>query len=187
MNHPAGKPRKLRADAQRNRERLLETAREAFKRDGAEASLDDIAKKSGVGSATLYRHYPTREALIEAVYHREVEKLGTLCDELMGSKPPMEALRFWMLTFADHVIEKQIIASALNEASYANPRKVIGGTIQRLTQRAIENGDLRRDTVALDLLWAMIGVLSKARDTEWQESTKRLIDLLLRGATNTEA
>ena len=176
----------MRVDAQRNRERLLQHAREAFRCDGAGASLNDIAKKAGVGSATLYRHYPTREALIEAVYHREVEELRVMGEELMTSKPPKEALRTWMLTFVDHVIEKHIIASALNEGAYASARVVIHGTVQRLTQRAIENGDLRRDTAAVDLLRALIGVLSMARDAESQDGAKRLVDLMLRGATNGE-
>ena len=180
---PANEPRKLRADAQRNRERLLETAREAFTNDGAEASLDDIAKKSGVGSATLYRHYPTRELLIEAVYQREVEKLGALGEELLASQPPLPALRTWMMTFVDHVIDKHIIASALNEAAYAKAGVIIQGTIERLARRAIEHGDLRDDTVPLDLLRAMIGVLHIKLGPDWQQSAKRLVDALLRGAS----
>ena len=178
----AGEPRRQRADARRNREKLLKAAREAFARDGAEASLDDIAKKSGVGSATLYRHYPTRELLIEAVYQREVEKLGALGAELLASKPPLEALRTWMMTFVDHVIEKHIIASALTEAAYANAGVIIQGTIERLARHAMENGDLRPDTVPLDLLRAMIGVLHIRRGSYWRESAKRLVDTLLRGA-----
>jgi len=183
LTHSAGAPRKLRADAQRNRERLLETARDAFARDGAEASLDDIAKKSGVGSGTLYRHYPTRNALIGAVCQREVEKLGALAGELLTLDPPIEALRTWMLTFVNHVIEKQIIASALDEAAYADASVIIQGSIQQLARRAIENGDLRNDTVPFDLLTAMIGVLHLGRGPALHESAKRLVDLLLRGAS----
>lgn len=183
MTNPAGQPRKLRADAARNRDRLLETAREAFAREGANASLDDIARKSGVGSATLYRHYPTRELLIEAVYQREVEKLGAVGAELLGSMPPLAALRTWMMTFVDHVIEKHIIASALNEAAYASASVVIQGTMERLARRAIDNGDLRPDTVPSDLLRAMIGVLHIRAGPDWRESAKRLVDILLRGAS----
>jgi AcrR family transcriptional regulator len=152
-------PPKLRADAQRNRERLLESAREAFARDGAEASLDDIAKQSGVGSATLYRHYPTRELLIQAVYQHQVEALAASGDDLVMSKPPKEALRCWMMTLVDHVLEKRIISSALNELAYANARVLIQGTMERIVQRAIESGELRGDTVPSDLLRAMIGIL----------------------------
>ena len=177
----------MRVDAQRNRERLVQQAREAFRRDGAEASLDEIAKRAGVGSATLYRHYPTREALIGAVYDREVEELRVLGEQLTTSKPPKEALRTWMLTFVDHVVEKHIIAAALNEGAYASARVVIFGTMQRLTQRAIENGDLRRDTAAVDLLRALIGVLHTTRDADSQASARRLVDLMLRGAAVGEA
>ena len=177
----------MRADARRNRERVLEAAREAFKREGADASLDDIAKRAGVGSATLYRHYPTREALIEAVYHREVEALGALGSELMSSDSPVEALRVWMLTFVDHVIDKQVIASALNETAYAHARVTIHGAVGRLTRRAIESGDVRDDTVAVDLLGALIGALQMGRGAEAHASARRLVDLLLRGATATQA
>lgn len=183
MTNPTGQPRKLRADAARNRDRLLEIAREAFAREGADASLDDIAKKSGVGSATLYRHYPTRELLIEAVYQREVEELGATGAELLVSAPPLAALRTWMMTFVDHVIEKHIIASALNEAAYADASVVVQGTMERLARRAIDNGDLRPDTVPLDLLRAMIGVLHIRAGPDWRESAKRLVDILLRGAS----
>src|ERR1700686_4717395 len=106
--------RKPRADAQRNRQRILEVAKEAFTRSGANASLDDIAKQAGVGPGTLYRHFPTRDSLIEAVYHTEAEKLAAAQRELSANLPPIEALRSWMLLFVDYIATKQIIASALN-------------------------------------------------------------------------
>src|ERR1700761_1569611 len=106
--------RKPRADAQRNRERILEVAKAAFARSGANASLDDIATRAGVGAGTLYRHFPTREALLEAVYHTEVAKLAAAERELSEKFPPVEALRAWMLLFVDYIAEKHIIAPALN-------------------------------------------------------------------------
>src|SRR6201988_2319218 len=109
--------RKLRADALRNRERVLEVAKSAFTRAGADASLDDIAKQAGVGPGTLYRHFPTRDALIEAVYHTEVEKLAAAQRELSANLPPIEALRAWMMLFVDYIATKQIIASALNSVA----------------------------------------------------------------------
>jgi AcrR family transcriptional regulator len=180
---PIDNPPKIRADALRNRERLLEAAREAFARDGAGASLDEIAKQSGVGSATLYRHYPTREALIQAVYHREVERLGSLGREFAASKPPAEALRCWMVTLVDHVVQKLVIAPALNEAAYADARVIIHETMQRLVQLAVENGDLRPDTMASDFLKVLIGVLQTGQGPDLHESAKRIVELLLRGAT----
>jgi AcrR family transcriptional regulator len=94
-------PRKPRTDAQRNRERILEVAKEAFTESGANASLDDIAKAAGVGAGTLYRHFPTRDALIEAVYRTEVEKLAAAEKKFSESLPPIGALRAWMLLFVD--------------------------------------------------------------------------------------
>src|SRR5271170_8471978 len=107
-------PRKPRIDAVRNRERILEAAKEAFTRSGANASLDDIAKEAGVGAGTLYRHFPSREALIEAVYRTEVEKLAAAERNFAEAMPPIEALRAWMLLFVDYIAAKQIIAPALN-------------------------------------------------------------------------
>src|SRR5690349_25092597 len=91
--------RKRRSGAQRNRERILEVAKEAFTRSGANASLDDIAKGAGVGAGTLYRHFPTRDALIEAVYRTEVEKVAAAEKRFSERLPPVEALRAWMLLF----------------------------------------------------------------------------------------
>ena len=87
--------RKPRSDARENRDRILEVAKAAFTRAGAEASLDDIAKQADVGPGTLYRNFPTRDALIEAVYHTEVEKLAAAQRELSANLPPIKALRAW--------------------------------------------------------------------------------------------
>src|SRR3569833_2529847 len=106
--------RKLRTDATRNRERILKVAKETITRHGAEASLDDIARQARVGTGTLYRHIPTRDALIEAVYHSEVEKIAAAGRRLAEQKPPIDALRAWMLLFVDHIAAKLIIAPALN-------------------------------------------------------------------------
>src|SRR6202045_2202578 len=106
--------RKPRTDAQQNRERILEVAKEAFTRSGADASLTEIAKQAGVGPGTLSRHFPTRDTLIEAVYHIEVEKLAAGQRELSGLLPPVEALRAWMMLSVDYIAAKHIIAPALN-------------------------------------------------------------------------
>src|SRR5580698_7749748 len=102
--------RKPRADAERNRDRVLEVAKEAFTRSGADASLDDIAKQAGVGAGTLYRHFPSREALIEAVYRTEVEKLAAAERNFAEAMPPIDALRAWMMLFVDYIAAKKIIA-----------------------------------------------------------------------------
>src|SRR5277367_4997304 len=114
---------KLRIDAQRNRERILEVAKQAFTRSGADTSLDDIAKQAGVGPGTLYRHFPTREELLVAVYRTEMEKLAAAEGKLTATLPPIEALRAWLLLFVDTVAAKQIIAPALNTL-VGDPKKV---------------------------------------------------------------
>src|ERR1700691_5091868 len=144
-------PRKPRTDAQRNRERILEVAKEAFTQCGANASLDDIAKEAGVGAGTLYRHFPTRDALIEAVYRIEVEKLAAAERKFSETMAPVEALRAWMLLFVDHIAAKQIIAPALNSVVggatklYEGSHGLVHGAIDALVKRAIKSGDIRRD------------------------------------------
>src|SRR3984885_9860842 len=141
--------RKLRTDAQRNRERILEVAKDAFSRSGADASLDDIAKQAGVGAGTLYRHFPTRDALIEAVYRSEVEKLAAAERKFTEAMPPVDALRTWMLLFVDHIAAKQIIAPALNSVVggpsklYEGSYGLVHGAIDTLVKRAIKSGAIR--------------------------------------------
>src|SRR6204780_3967024 len=107
MNRSKSAGRKPRADAQRNRERILEVAKLAFTRSGADTSLDDIAKEAGVGPGTLYRHFATREELLKAVYRAEVEKLAAAARTFAETRPPIEALRAWLLLFVDAVATKQ--------------------------------------------------------------------------------
>jgi AcrR family transcriptional regulator len=181
-------PRRLRADAQRNRERILEIAKKAFTRSGANISLDDVAKQAGVGAGTLYRHFPTRDALLEAVYRTEVEKLAAAEGEFSKTMPPVEALRAWMLLFVDYIAAKQIIAPALNTI-VGGPSKLfettsglILGAIQALVDRAIESGDIRSDLDPLDLLRALVGVSNVASVPEWPQSAKRLVEILILGS-----
>jgi AcrR family transcriptional regulator len=178
---PEPAQRKTRTDAQRNRQRILEVAKEAFARSGANTSLDDIAKQAGVGAGTLYRHFPTRDALLEAVYRTEVEKLAAAEQKLAQAMPPIEALRAWMLLFVDHIATKQIIAPALNtfvggpSKLYEGSRAQITGAIQGLVKRAIESGDIRRDLDPFDLLRALIGVSNVASSPDWLQSARRLL------------
>ena len=185
---PQSAERKPRLDAQRNRERILESAKEAFTRFGADASLDDIAKRAGVGAGTLYRHFPTRDALIEAVYRSEVEKLAEAERRFTQTMSPIEALRAWMLLFVDHIAAKQIIAPALNSVA-GGPSKLIEGSrglvqgaIDALVQRAIQSGDIRSDLEPFDLLRALIGVSHIASGPGWQQSARRLVDILIMGS-----
>jgi len=185
---PQSAARKPRADAQRNRDRVLEAAKEAFTRLGAEASLDDIAKQAGVGAGTLYRHFPSRDELLEAVYRTEVEKLAAAEQKFTESMPPIEALRAWMFLFVDYIATKKIIAPALNTL-VGGPSKVfeashdqIWGAIRALVKRAIKSGDIRKDLDPIDLLRALIGVANVASSPEWQQSARRLVDILITGS-----
>jgi AcrR family transcriptional regulator len=181
-------PRRPRRDAQLNRERILEIAKAAFTRHGAEASLDEIAKQAGVGAGTLYRHFPTRDALIEAVYRSEVEKLAAAEHRFAAAMPPIEALRAWMLLLVDYIAAKHIIAPALNSVVggpsrlYESSRSLIQGAMESLVRRAKTSGDLRRDADASDLLRAMIGVSLVGSGPDWQQSAKRLVDILIVGS-----
>jgi len=181
-------PRKPRADAQRNRERILEVAKRAFTKLGANISLDDIARQAGIGAGTLYRHFPTREALLEAVYRTEVEKLAAAEKMLAEKMPPVEALRAWMLLFVDHIATKQIIAPALNSLVggpsklFAASRDQITAAIDALVKRAIQSGDIRPDLDPLDLLRALIGVSNVATVPDWPQSAKRLVEILIIGS-----
>ena len=180
--------RKPRTDAQRNRERILEVAKEAFTRRGTNTSLDDIAKQAEVGAGTLYRHFPTRDALIEAVYRTEVEKLAAAERKFAEAMPPIEALRAWMLLFIDYIATKQIIAPVLNTfvggptKLYEGSRAHIQGAIDGLVKRAIKSGDMRKDLEPFDLLRALIGVSHIASSPDWQQSAKRLVDILITGS-----
>src|SRR5215469_3672548 len=114
--------RQIRADALRNRERILEVAKQAFTRSGAGASLDDIARQAGIGPGTLYRHFPTRDALIEGVYRSEVEKLAAAEQHFAETMAPLDALRAWMLLFIEHVSEKRLIIPAMDTVAGGSMR-----------------------------------------------------------------
>jgi AcrR family transcriptional regulator len=181
-------PRKPRTDAQRNRERILGVAKDEFTRHGANASLDEIARAAGVGPGTLYRHFPTRDALIEAVYQSEVEKIAAAGRRLSEQNPPLEALRAWMLLFVDHIAAKLIIAPALNSIVggpsrlYEGSRSKIQEAIESLVKRAIKSGDIRKDVEPFDLLRALIGVAHVQAGPDWQQSARRLVDILIAGS-----
>jgi AcrR family transcriptional regulator len=185
---PQHVPRKPRTDALRNRERILEVAKGAFTRHGADTSLDEIAKKAGVGAGTLYRHFPTRGALLEAVYRSEVEKLAAAQRKFAETMPPIDALRTWMLLFVDYVATKQIIAPAFNAVVggptklYEGSRAQIQGAMDELVKRAKKSGELRRDLDASDLLRALIGVSHMGAGPEWQPSARRLVEILIAGS-----
>jgi AcrR family transcriptional regulator len=185
---PPPPPRKPRADAKRNRERILEVAKEVFTRDGAAASLDDIARRSGIGNATLYRHFPTRDALIEAVYRSEVEKLAAAEQRFAATMAPLEALRAWMLLFIDHVAAKTLIIPAMDTVVGGSMRLIEGSrnlihtAFITSVKRAIASGELRADTDPSDFVRALVGVFHTTALPGWEQSARRLVDILIAGS-----
>jgi AcrR family transcriptional regulator len=182
------KPRKPRADAERNRLLLLDAAKAVFAERGAEASLEEIARAAGVGIGTLYRHFPTRDALIEQVYRTESAQLAQAAVDLAHSHPPVEALRLWLRLFVDYLATKQIMAEALNAmasgpaAFYAASGPQLKASIANLAERAVASGAIRLDMDPLDLLRALVGVAQPAAGSEGRESAKRLVDMMIAGA-----
>jgi len=179
--------RKPRADAVRNRERVLEAARLVFSAGGPDASLEAVARAAGVGIGTLYRHFPTREALFEAVYRREVQQLTDLAEQLKHEAQPMAALRQWMRSCVKFVATKKGMSASLALAAYKNP-ELLSFSFDRLTQavgglldRAIATGEIRDDISPEDLLRALIGMCYLHDQPGWQKSVLRLVDVFVDG------
>jgi AcrR family transcriptional regulator len=183
--------RKPRADAQRNRERILQVAKEVFTRDGAAASLDDIARQAGIGPGTLYRHFPTRDTLVEAVYRSEVEKLAAAEQRFAATMPPLEALRAWMLLFIEHVSDKRLIIPAMETVAGGFARLIEGSrplihtAFVASVKRAIASGDLCADTNPDDFVRALVGVFHTTALPGWEQSARRLVDILIAGSRST--
>lgn len=185
---PPAAPRKPRADAQRNRERILEAARLVFTRDGADATLDDIAQRARIGPGTLYRHFPTRDDLIEAVYRSAVEKLTAAGQRFAATRPPLPALRAWMLLFIDHVADKRLILPAMDSVAGGSLRLIEGtrslvqSAFVSLVERAIESGDLAPETDPNDFVRALVGVFHTTAVPGWEASARRIVDILIAGS-----
>jgi AcrR family transcriptional regulator len=180
--------RKPRSDAQRNRERILEVAKQVFTRRGADASMDEIAKRAKIGPGTLYRHFPTRDELLAAVYIIEVEKLAAAQRKLSAELPPIEALRAWLLVFIDYIATKKIIAPALN-AMAGGPSRVFEQSNQVMTEaanalasRAVSSGDLRPDVDLRDFMRAIYGLSIAASADDWPAKARKFVDILLQGS-----
>lgn len=179
--------RKPRADAVRNRERVLEAAKIVFSAGGPEGSLEAVARTAGVGIGTLYRHFPTREALFEAVYRHEVQQLAELAEELKQKEQPIDALRHWMRSNVKFVATKKGMSAALALAAYKNS-KLFSNSFDRLTRavgglldQAIAAGEIRDDISPEDLLRTLIGMCYMHDQPGWQTSVLRLVDVFIDG------
>ena len=182
--------RKPRADAVRNRERLLEAAADIFSASGPDASLEAVAKRAGVGIGTLYRHFPTREVLFEAVYRREVDQLSELAERLANEVEvePVEALRRWLHANVRLVATKKGMVAALALAAH-RPSELHAYSADRLTKavgslldRAAKAGEIRADITPEDLLRALVGMSYNVYDTpDWRKTARRLADIFVDG------
>lgn len=180
-------PRALRADAQRNHDQLLISAGELFAERGIDVPLEEIAKRAEVGIGTLYRHFPTRDTLNEAVYRHEVETLCDGVDKLIANHTPDEALAEWMAAFVTYVGRKRGMAVALKSALgadaelFSSSRRRIVGALDTLLANAVEAKVIRGDVDTEDLLGAMSGICMASDNPGWTARTSRLVELLIDG------
>jgi AcrR family transcriptional regulator len=187
LRKPATGEKAMRADAQRNRDKLIEAAAVAFAEHGVEASLEEIARSAGVGIGTLYRHFPTREHLVEVVYRREVELLCAAADELAQRERPDIALEQWMQRFVGYIATKRGMASSLqllyatNSQLFAKTSGMVPQALHRLVEAAAAAGLIRKDIESADVLQAMSGIYSAPNSPDWRERSRRLVRLLMDG------
>jgi AcrR family transcriptional regulator len=183
----SGRTRRPRADALLNRERLLTAAKGAFAEAGADVSLEEIARRANVGVGTAYRNFPTKDALVEAVYRAEVEHLAAAAPRLLASMRAAEALHKWMLLSIDYVAAKRGLASTLG-LMINDDSELYGYSIRLLTQattllveRAIADGAIADEVMPIDLLRATIGFSYEKAHPDWKASARRLVDIFMRG------
>ena len=175
----------IRSDARRNREKLLEVATAAFAAaDGRPVSLESIARDAGVGIGTLYRHFPNREALVEAVYRTELAEVAAAAEQLLKRHPPKTALRRWMDRYASFVAAKRGMAESLyaifdsGAMEPSQTRASIVGAVDMLLRAGGDDGTLRSDVQSDDVVSSLIGIFLASGSPE---QTGRMLDLLVAG------
>ncbi len=180
------KPR-LRADGARNRSKLIDVARATFAERGAAASLDQVARQAGVGIGTLYRHFPTRQALVEAVYRQETDELVAAAARLAQDMAPLAALRAWLLLFVAYLATKQVLSSALDvvigqaEPLGGDASARVSTVVEALAAAAVADGAIQMTIEPTDLLRAVAGVMTLRPGPSWAQSAERMVDVLLDG------
>ena len=184
VERPARKPR---SDVLRNRGRLLDAAKDVLGQGGPDASLEAVARRAGVGIGTLYRHFPTREALYEAVYRREVDELVTLADRLAAEHEPVEALRLWLRAAVAMVATKKGMIAALaltadtTSAISARVAQRLLAAVGGLLDTAVAAGRLRPDLTGEELLMSLVGLCMLRDQPGWQDSAMKMIDVMIDG------
>jgi len=179
--------RPKRADARRNYETVLAAAREAFAEGGESTALEEIARRAGVGIGTLYRHFPTRDALVEAAYRNEVAQLRAAADELLAEQPADAALEAWMARFVEYASAKRGMRDALHSIAgggsdlFAETRGQVTEAVAVLLEAGAEAGTLRRDVEAEDVLRAMGAIWMVADGDDFSEQAMRVLRLVLDG------
>lgn len=183
--------RRERADSIRNREKLLEAATEVFSEQAGQATLEAVAKRAGVGIGTLYRHFPTREAVFEAVYRHEVELICSLADELVEKElEPFEALRRWLHALVRLTAAKKGMMEALQPSTHGSDLKAytygrMVSALENLLNRAIHSGSLRDDLTANDLLLTLFGIFYAQPSDDWQNRALKILEIFLQGLKRT--
>jgi AcrR family transcriptional regulator len=184
---PAQLARKPRVDAERNRKLLVSAGKDVFAQSGANASLEEIARRANVGIGTLYRHFPNRDSMIEAVYRREVEQLANSAKELAKLSKPADALYKWMRLFIDYIATKKVLASAVcstvpgaSELASSSGARIMEA-ITSLVNAGAASGEIRSDVIPGDLLRALAGFGYGGIGPDWKPSALRLVDLLMDG------
>jgi len=179
--------RRPRADGERNRLRLIEAAKRAFAENGPGVGLEHIARDAGVSIASLYRHFPTRDALISEVYQQEVTELIEAADELMSEQEPVAALRDWLMLFVEFLDAKHGMAAAMDtllggpEPIYSKTPHRLDVPVKALVSRGVAAGVFRDDIDPHDLLRALSGVAHVRPSKNWKQQAVRMVDLLLGG------
>jgi AcrR family transcriptional regulator len=179
--------RPLRADARRNRDKLLAAATEAFAEHGEDVALETIATRAGVGIGTLYRHFPNRDALIVAAYEHEVDALCAAAADLRETLPADEALRAWVERFADYMATKRGMGNALRSAVasdsplFAVTRERILGALRLLLKAGAASGTLRADVDPNDVMRVISGIWFLPSGPEWRDDVRRMLGLVIDG------
>jgi AcrR family transcriptional regulator len=179
--------RPLRADAQRNRDKLLRAATQAFAEHGEDVALETIAARAGLGIGTLYRHFPNRDALVAAAYRNEVDALCGAAGDLLASLPADQALCAWARRFADYVVTKRAMGDALRSAAasdsplFAQTRERILAALRLLLEAGAASGTLRADVDPTDVMRVINGIWYLPSCPEWRADVGRMLDLVIDG------